>query len=194
MNLSSTAFLPTIKGQFRIQAVRDNENKEHLIIYTGELTGKENIPVRVHSECLTGEVLGSLRCDCKDQLGAALAYIQEKGVGLVIYLRQEGRGIGLFNKVEAYNLQDNGFDTIAANLELGFPADMRTYEIAAQILHAKGINSIELLTNNPEKVDGLEKNGIRITRRIPMIMKTNEFNEDYLHIKKTKMNHSLHEE
>ncbi|TQR61098.1 GTP cyclohydrolase II [Campylobacter troglodytis] len=185
LKISELANLPTKWGQFKIQSFKEKE-KEHLCIFKGELQGTCN--VRIHSECLTGDTLGSLKCDCGEQLEFALRYIQEHG-GMVVYLRQEGRGIGLFNKINAYSLQDQGLDTIEANLKLGFKADERRYEIVEFILKHYKISKINLLTNNPSKLDGLE--GIEIIKRIPIIINANCFNKDYLQIKHDKMGHLL---
>ena len=143
----------------------------------------------MHSECLTSEVFESLRCDCDQQLDWALDHIESRGLGMVIYLRQEGRGIGLFNKIRAYALQDTGLDTVEANQELGFPSDLRTYEVAAEILNVLGVGSINLITNNPRKVDALLKHGIEITRRIPILIEPNVHNKRYLKAKGDKLNH-----
>ena len=191
MKLSAVAHLPSKQGTFKMQAVLDDAQKEHIIIYKGEFAGRENVPVRIHSECLTSEVFDSLRCDCKEQLEAALAYFETQGCGVLIYLRQEGRGIGLFNKVEAYALQDTGLDTIEANHQLGFPTDLRTYEIAVSIIRRLEIKSVQILTNNPQKINALRDNGIKIKQTVPLCITPNQFNIEYLKVKKQKMNHSL---
>ncbi len=185
IKISNIAKLPTKYGEFKIQAFKEG-CKEHLAIFKEPL--KEPVTVRVHSECLTGDALGSLKCDCGDQLSYALKYINEHG-GMVIYLRQEGRNIGLLNKVNAYSLQDKGLDTIEANHQLGFAADERTYEIVEFILHHFKIKRINLLTNNPSKIESLKD--IAIVKRIPIIIKPNRFNEQYLKVKKEKMGHML---
>lgn len=185
MNLetSTVANLPSRFGDFKIQAFKEG-HKEHLAIYKEPLA---EIPVvRVHSECLTGDAIGSLKCDCRDQLEYALKMIEETG-GMVIYLRQEGRNIGLLNKVNAYALQDKGFDTVEANHQLGFGDDERTYEVVEYILNYFGIEKIKLLTNNPKKIESLE--GIEIVERLPIIIDANKHNEGYLKIKKAKMGH-----
>jgi len=183
--ISSVANLPTRYGSFKIQAFKEGD-KEHLAIFK-EPFG--NIPlVRVHSECLTGDVLGSLKCDCGEQLEASLKLIAKEG-GLVIYHRQEGRNIGLFNKVNAYALQDKGLDTIEANHQLGFSADERTYDIVVTILKHFGIKKLRLLTNNPKKLEVLE--GFKIVQRVPLIIEPNDKNRDYLKVKKEQMGHLL---
>jgi GTP cyclohydrolase II len=191
MIFSSDANLPTHHGAFRIRAVRDEFGVEHAIVFKGEIDQAEDLPVRVHSECLTGEVFSSQRCDCDQQLGAALDYFEEESNGLLIYLRQEGRGIGLFNKIEAYCLQDQGFDTIEANEELGLSADSRSYQLAVKILGELGVRSVRLLTNNPLKIDALRVGGIEITRRVPVHSPPNHHNSAYLATKKQKMAHLL---
>lgn len=191
MVFSNEALLPTKSGNFKMRVAQDNAGKEHVLIYQGALEKQQNLPVRVHSECLTSEVLGSLRCDCREQLWTALEYINHHKNGLIIYLRQEGRGIGLFNKMNAYALQDCGRDTIDANLELGFPIDMRTYEVAANILQKLAVQSINLLTNNPDKVSGLTTLGITINKCIPLEIPANAHNFSYLKVKKEQMNHTL---
>ncbi len=184
-NISSIANLPTIYGDFKIQAFKEGD-REHLAVFTPSLP---EIPlVRVHSECLTGDTLGSLKCDCGEQLHASLKLIAKEG-GLLIYHRQEGRNIGLFNKVNAYALQDKGYNTIEANHQLGFKADERTYGIVREILSHFGIKKLRLLTNNPKKLDALE--GFEIIERIPLIIKPNEKNRDYLKTKKEQMGHLL---
>jgi 3,4-dihydroxy 2-butanone 4-phosphate synthase/GTP cyclohydrolase II len=167
----------------------DPSGKEHVIIYKGNIENPDILDIRIHSECLTGEVFASRRCDCDEQLGWALKYIETRGIGMVVYLRQEGRGIGLFNKIRAYALQDTGLDTVEANQELGFPSDLRTYEVAAEILNTLGIRSVNLITNNPRKVDALRKFGIDIRSRIPILIEPNEHNRHYLKVKGDKLNH-----
>ena len=158
------------------------------------MRGKKNVLVRVHSECLTGDALGSLRCDCGDQLALALKKIEAEGEGVVLYMRQEGRGIGLANKMRAYELQDKGADTVEANVELGFAPDLRDYGIGAQILADLGLTSIRLMTNNPAKRAGLEGYGLEIVERVPLQVRANKFDKRYLTVKKVKMGHLLEEE
>lgn len=186
---SEVAKMPTSHGDFHVQVVKDSCGTEHVIIYKGAIEDVAILDVRVHSECLTGEVFESRRCDCDQQLDWALDHIEAQGIGMVIYLRQEGRGIGLFNKIRAYALQDAGLDTVEANIELGFPSDMRTYETAGEILGALGISSINLITNNPLKLDALRKYGIKIINRIPILIEPNDHNRHYLKVKGDKMNH-----
>jgi GTP cyclohydrolase II len=165
--------------------------KEHLAIVAGaleELAGDE-VLARVHSECWTGETLGSLKCDCRQQLDQALKAIVEAGRGVVVYLRQEGRGIGLGNKIRAYALQEQGADTVQANEQLGFAADLRSYELAAAILADLGVRSVALMTNNPEKLAGLEQAGVKVVRRVPHWFDDHEHNRDYLEVKRTKLGH-----
>jgi len=183
---SETAILPTKYGTFNIQAFKDDLGKEHLAIYTDNLS--EAPIVRVHSECLTGDALGSLKCDCGEQLHAAMKLIAKEG-GMIIYHRQEGRNIGLLNKVNAYALQDKGFDTVAANHQLGFQADERTYGIVEFILEYFGIKKLRLLTNNPKKIESLKN--IEIIERIPIQIASNPHNEGYLKTKKEQMGHLL---
>jgi GTP cyclohydrolase II len=185
LDISQTANLPTKFGNFKIKSFKENI-KEHLVIYK-EPFGETPI-VRVHSECLTGDALGSLKCDCGDQLQYALKMINENG-GMVIYLRQEGRDIGLFNKVNAYNLQDKGLDTVEANHQLGFEADMRNFDIVSDILKHFNISKIKLLTNNPKKLNEIKD--IEIVERIPIKMESNQYNENYLQTKKEKMGHLI---
>ena len=185
ISISDSAKLPSRFGDFKVKAFKEG-HKEHLAIYKEPL--KDNLIVRIHSECLTGDALGSLKCDCGDQLAYALKTIEKEG-GMVIYLRQEGRNIGLLNKINAYALQDGGLDTIEANHQLGFATDERTYEIVTTILHHFNIHRIRLMTNNPEKIRALE--GIDITERIPVVMEPNPHNEGYLNVKKESMGHLL---
>lgn len=185
IEISEIANLPSRFGKFKVQSFKENE-KEHLVI--AKMPFSEVVNVRIHSECLTGDAIGSLKCDCRDQLEESLKFIESNG-GMVIYLRQEGRNIGLLNKINAYALQDKGYDTIEANHQLGFKADERTYEIVDFILKHYGIKKINLLTNNPEKLSNLHC--VEIVSRIPIVIKANEFNENYLKTKKDKMGHLL---
>jgi GTP cyclohydrolase II len=186
----STVDLPTSFGFFKLKAfVHEETEEEYITLLHGELEGTEQCPVRVHSQCFTGDVLGSLRCDCRDQLIASLKYIQKHPCGLLIYLRQEGRGIGLLNKIRAYHLQDLGYDTVDANRTLGLPDDTRDYSAAAEIIKLFGIRSVALLTNNPLKVSGLKENGIKISRRIALHTEPNDHNKFYLFTKKSRMGH-----
>jgi GTP cyclohydrolase II/3,4-dihydroxy 2-butanone 4-phosphate synthase/GTP cyclohydrolase II len=189
------AEIPTAHGPLRVFVYRDAavgqnaQAEEHVAIVAGEVSGASNVLTRVHSECWTSEVLGSLKCDCREQLDAALARIAAEGVGVVVYLRQEGRGIGLGNKVRAYALQNDGADTVEANLALGFEADERRYDPAAEILKDLGVRSIRLLTNNPTKINGLRSSGVVITERISHWVGENQYNSDYLAVKRRKMGH-----
>lgn len=184
--------LPTQHGDFILHYYGNApDNKEHIALVKGDVTNQENVPVRIHSECFTGDVLGSRRCDCGEQLAMAMAYINEVGVGVVIYLRQEGRGIGLLKKLQAYNLQDQGLDTVDANIHLGHLADEREYTIAALILQSLNIKSVKLMTNNPKKIESLIKLGIPVTDRIPIEVTAHDDNVDYLKTKAKKMAHLL---
>lgn len=184
--------IPTKFGEFEFIGYSDQiENKEYLAIIKGDVRGKENVTVRLHSECLTGDVFGSKRCDCQDQLHKSLHEIENKGEGLVIYLRQEGRGIGILNKLKAYKLQDQGYDTVEANHKLGFEDDLRDYAVAAQIIKDLNIKSISLMTNNPSKIKGLETYGIKVVDREEIEIPANDVDEKYLKTKKEKMGHLL---
>ena len=186
---------PSRYGHFRIKAYESAlDGKCHIAVVKGDVAGKKNVLVRVHSECLTGDALGSLRCDCGDQLATALKNIEKEGEGVVLYMRQEGRGIGLANKMRAYELQDKGADTVEANVELGFAPDLRDYGIGAQILSDLGLTSIRLMTNNPAKRAGLEGYNLEIVERVPLVVKANKFDKRYLSVKKVKMGHLLNDE
>lgn len=189
------ADLPSKYGHFRIHAYESKlDGKCHLAIVKGDIKAADSVLVRVHSECLTGDALGSLRCDCGDQLATALKKIEAEGTGVVLYMRQEGRGIGLSNKMRAYQLQDHGRDTVEANVLLGFAPDQRDYGIGAQILADLGLTNIRLMTNNPAKRAGLEGYGLKIVERVPLEIKSNEYNQKYMHVKKSKMGHILAED
>ena len=182
-------------GNFNFAGYSDKiENKEYIAIIKGDIRNKENVSVRLHSECLTGDVFGSKRCDCQDQLHRALHEIEEKGEGLLIYSRQEGRGIGILNKLKAYKLQDEGYDTVEANHQLGFEDDLRDYAIAAQIIKDLGVKSVSLKTNNPLKIKGLEQYGINVASREEIEIKVNSYDKKYLKTKKEKMGHILRQE
>jgi len=187
-----TATIPNKQGEFKLHLYSNSEDeKEHLALTAGQVNGASEVLVRVHSECFTGDVLGSRRCDCNAQLHTAMEMISEAGTGVLVYLRQEGRGIGLLNKLKTYNLQDEGYDTVDANLMLGREADERTYELAADILKDLQVGSIRLLTNNPHKIKGLQDAGIEITKRVPLHTEANPMNVDYLRTKQQRLNHLL---
>lgn len=184
--------IPTKHGEFILHYYSNTlDDKEHVAFVKGEVAGKDNVLVRIHSECFTGDVLGSRRCDCGEQLDLALKLINEAGCGVLIYLRQEGRGIGLLKKLQAYNLQDAGFDTVDANIHLGHLADEREYDIAALMIENLGINSINLLTNNPNKIEELRKLGITVNQRVAVETQVNIDNKGYLKTKVKKMRHLL---
>ena len=185
--------MPTQYGDFAAVGYRALvDDKHHVAMVKGEVAGEEDVLVRVHSECLTGDVFHSLRCDCGEQLESALAQIEREGRGVLLYLAQEGRGIGLLNKLKAYNLQDGGLDTVDANLELGLPVDLRDYGIGAQILVDLGLSSIRIMTNNPKKIIGLEGYGLSVSEQVPIAHAPNPHNERYLETKRSRMGHTLH--
>lgn len=190
-DIESDAHLPTESGNFRIAVTPDEKGLEHSLLYTEGFMKSDNPLIRIHSECLTGDAFGSLKCDCGAQLKKSMELIQQEGAGAIVYLRQEGRGIGLESKIKAYALQDRGLDTLDANLALGLPADARDYKIAAEMLKKKGIKKVRLMTNNPLKINGLRKNGIHVTDRISHISGICKSNRDYLETKKKRMGHLL---
>ncbi len=184
--------IPTKHGEFILHYYSNNlDDKEHVAFVKGDVTGKHDVPVRIHSECFTGDVLGSRRCDCGEQLDMALDLINQAGLGVLIYLRQEGRGIGLLKKLQAYNLQDQGLDTVDANLQLGHLADERQYDMAALILGSLQVRSIQLITNNPQKIDELRKLGVHVNDRIPIETHIHHDNLGYLTTKVERMRHLL---
>lgn len=191
VRMAAEARLPSRFGKFRVVAFDSVDGKEHAAVVKGEVRGREGVPLRIHSECFTGDVMGSLKCDCRDQLEAALDYVERQPAGVVLYLRQEGRGIGLANKIRAYALQDAGLDTVQANHALGFQDDERRYDVAAQMIEELGIASVRLITNNPNKLEGLRELGIQVDGRIPHQMEPNPFNARYLQTKKIKSGHLL---
>jgi len=191
-SIAASATLPSEFGAFRIHVFsNDRDSQEHVALVHGEVAGGQEVPTRLHSECLTGDVLGSLRCDCRAQLARALERIAREPRGIVLYLRQEGRGIGLTNKIRAYDLQERGCDTVDANLALGFAADEREYGAAAAMLRALGVQSIALMTNNPDKLEKLTAEGIRVTRRIAHEIEPNAHNRFYLATKARRSGHYI---
>ena len=189
---AAAAQLPSQLGQFRIVVYRDVlSGKEHAAIVKGEVRGAEPVLVRIHSECLTGDIFGSLRCDCGPQLQQAMRLIEKAGKGVILYLRQEGRDIGLTNKILAYELQEKGRDTVQANVELGHPVDGRSYDAAKDILDDLGVHKIKLLTNNPDKLEAMRELGFSCVERVPLEVASNPFNQGYLDTKRAKMGHLL---
>ncbi len=190
-SVESDAFLPTESGNFRIAVTPDERGMEHALLYVEGFSKSVNPLIRIHSECLTGDAFHSLKCDCGAQLKKSMELIQKEGAGAIVYLRQEGRGIGLESKIQAYALQDKGYDTLDANLALGLPADARDYEIAATMLKKKDVTRVRLMTNNPLKVKGLRDNGIEVSDRVSHVTGLCESNRDYLNTKKMRMGHLL---
>tara|TARA_B100000530_G_scaffold333131_1_gene280613 strand:+ start:1276 stop:1878 length:603 start_codon:yes stop_codon:yes gene_type:complete len=188
----SEARLPTEHGEFNIRVFHESDTGlDHVALTMGDMTGPDPVLMRVHSECLTGDAFGSLRCDCGPQLDAAMKAIADKGWGVILYLRQEGRGIGLHAKIQAYHLQDQGADTLDANLLLGLPGDARNYRIASTMLDAIGVSDVCLLSNNPDKAEQLEKYGISVVERMPLVVGVGSSNRDYLQTKVERMGHKI---
>jgi len=188
----AVAELPTRFGHFRLVGFWNNrDGKEHVAMVHGDVVGAEDVAVRLHSECLTGDVMGSLRCDCRDQLTEGLRAIQREGRGILLYLRQEGRGIGLLNKIRAYALQEQGLDTVEANQALGFRDDERDYAVAAHMLRSLGVKSVRVVTNNPDKIRQLSQHGVEVSGRIPHVIPPNEFNRFYLETKARRSGHMI---
>jgi GTP cyclohydrolase II len=192
VRIVAIAELPSRFGSFQIAAFWNNrDQKEHVAIMRGNVFGRDEVLTRMHSECLTGDALGSLRCDCRDQLEAGMRRVAKEDCGLVLYLRQEGRGIGLINKIRAYELQDRGLDTVDANLALGFRDDEREYSIAAHMLHSLKVRSVRLLTNNPRKVNDLSALGVKVAARLPHVIPPNDYNRFYLETKASRSGHFI---
>lgn len=190
VQLESEARMPTKFGNFKLRAYKNNiDQKEHMALVKGDVYGKENVMIRIHSECFTGDILGSSRCDCGNQLQEAMKRIEKEGQGVILYMRQEGRGIGIFNKLRAYNLQDQGMDTVEANLHLGFQDDMRDYLLASEIIKELGISSVKLLTNNPRKIEGLKKYGIKVEEREGLYTELTNESKKYFETKVEKLDH-----
>jgi GTP cyclohydrolase II len=195
MKVVAIADLPTRFGEYQVAAFwNDHDHRDHAAFLHGNTFDRERVPVRIHSECLTGDAIGSLRCDCRDQLIASLDWIARQDAGVVLYLRQEGRGIGFANKIRAYQLQDAGYDTVQANEALGFRPDERDYGLAAHMLASLHVRSIQIMTNNPAKVEGLRRHGVSIVGRIPLVIPPTEQNRQYLETKRRKMGHLLDNE
>jgi 3,4-dihydroxy 2-butanone 4-phosphate synthase/GTP cyclohydrolase II len=192
ISLVGVAELPTLYGKFKILGFANNkDHKDHIAVMKGDVDGEENVLTRLHSACLTGDAFGSMRCDCGPQLHIALALIEEEGIGILLYMLQEGRGIGLVNKIRAYQLQDAGFDTFDANLHLGFEPDERDYEVSAAMLNKLGVKSIRFLTNNPDKVKELTRFGVKISERVPLEIPPQKYDEVYLRTKRDRFGHTL---
>lgn len=182
--------LPSKYGHFKLIPFLDKQTGlEHIAVLKGSFKENDIILTRIHSACATGDLFGSLRCDCGEQLEKAMTIIEQHGQGIILYLQQEGRGIGLMNKIKAYKLQEQGVDTVDANIQLGFAPDERNYNIASLILQLLGVKKVNLLTNNPEKISGLELNNIQVIERIPLVIKPNKYNEKYMNTKQERMNH-----
>jgi GTP cyclohydrolase II len=192
VRVAAVAELPSRFGRFKIVAFWNNrDGKEHIALVHGDVLGAQDLSIRLHSECLTGDALGSLRCDCRDQLEVAMRKVGAMERGAILYMRQEGRGIGLVNKVRAYSLQDRGLDTVEANLVLGFRDDERDYAVAAHMLASLNVGSIRLMTNNPNKITQLEQLGVKVAGRIPHVMPANEYNQFYLETKAARSGHQM---
>jgi GTP cyclohydrolase II len=192
VKIAAIADLPTLYGEYQVVAFWNNfDGKEHAAFVHGDIFEKEEVPVRLHSECLTGDAIGSLRCDCREQLVESLKRIGKMEKGIVLYMRQEGRGIGFANKIRAYQLQDKGYDTLKANELLGFKPDERDYDLAAHMLGSLHVKSVKLLTNNPAKINDLQLHGVKITSIIPVVVPPNKYNRFYLETKKNKAGHLL---
>ena len=190
--IAAIAELPSRFGSYQVVAFYNNrDDKEHAAFVHGDVTNAEDVPVRLHSECLTGDTIGALRCDCRDQLETSMKMIGQMDKGLLLYMRQEGRGIGLTNKIRAYGLQDYGYDTVEANLALGFRDDERDYAVAAHMLFSLKVRSIQLITNNPRKIENLTQYGVKVNGRIPLVIPPNPYNEFYLRTKAEKSGHLL---
>ena len=193
--MMAVADFPSAFGQFKLVGfVNNKDGKDHTAVIKGNVVDREDVLTRIHSSCLTGDALGSLRCDCGPQLEAALMMIEEKGTGVLIYMQQEGRGIGLTNKIRAYQLQDKGLDTYDANVHLGFQPDERDYELSAAMIQKLGVRSVRLLTNNPEKVSGIEKFNIHVTEQVPLELPANVHNRRYLETKRDRFGHDINVE
>ena len=192
VQLLAVADLPTLYGDFQVVAFRSpSDSKEHAALVRGNVVGETNVPVRLHSECLTGDGFGSLRCDCREQLESSLRQLGRKKAGVILYLRQEGRGIGFANKIRAYQLQEAGLDTVQANQALGFAADERDYAVAAHMLACLKVESIALMSNNPDKIEDLRVHGVNVVQRIPILVRPNRFNRRYLETKERRLGHLL---